>query len=259
MNTPTEFKYPRRRLIRGILKPTIDLAFRLLMDLRIEGQENIPDRGPLLIVGNHFNFIDPVAVIRALPYPPEFLGGNRNPAAPKITFLLPRLWGFYPVFRGTGSTYALRAAETVMAQDGILCIFPEGGSWAEVLRPARPGTAFIAARTGARILPIGLDGMPEVFRKLKQGEKARATIRIGKPFGPFKITGRGREKRQQLDAIGKEIMARIAELIPPERRGHFSDDPAIREAAKGTEIYPWDTMTEMDFKGGEQLKEMNEK
>jgi hypothetical protein len=31
----------------------------------------------------------------------------------------------------------------------------------------------------------------------------------------------------------------IAELIPPEKHGYYSDDPAIREAAKGTEIYPW--------------------
>ena len=36
----------------------------------------------------------------------------------------------------------------------------------------------------------------------------------------------------------------IAELIPPERRGHYSDDPAIREAAKGTEIYPWADVVE---------------
>lgn len=42
-----------------------------------------------------------------------------------------------------------------------------------------------------------------------------------------------------MDEIGHEIMRRIAELIPPEQRGHYSDDPAIREAAWGTEIYPW--------------------
>lgn len=34
-------------------------------------------------------------------------------------------------------------------------------------------------------------------------------------------------------------MHHIAELIPPEKRGHYSDDPAIREAARGTELYPW--------------------
>jgi hypothetical protein len=52
--------------------------------------------------------------------------------------------------------------------------------------------------------------------------------------------GKGRERRQHLDEIGHEMMHRIAELIPPERRGHYSDDPAIRAAAAGTEVFPWD-------------------
>jgi len=64
-------------------------------------------------------------------------------------------------------------------------------------------------------------------------------VRIGKPFGPFTVEGKGRERREQLEAIGHEIMQRIAELIPPEMRGFYSPDPAIRAAAKGTEIYPW--------------------
>jgi hypothetical protein len=52
------------------------------------------------------------------------------------------------------------------------------------------------------------------------------------------------ERRRQLEEIGHEIMRRIAQMIPPERRGHYSDDPAIRAAAAGTEIYPWATMEE---------------
>jgi hypothetical protein len=49
-------------------------------------------------------------------------------------------------------------------------------------------------------------------------------------------------------------MQHIAELIPPDRRGHFSEDPAVREAALGTEIYPWATATEESFVAGEHLK-----
>ncbi len=41
------------------------------------------------------------------------------------------------------------------------------------------------------------------------------------------------------DEIGHDIMRHIAELLPPEKRGHYSDDLAIRAAAQGTEIYPW--------------------
>jgi 1-acyl-sn-glycerol-3-phosphate acyltransferase len=242
---PREFRYPRRRVIRAVLQKLIDAALFTLTDLRIEGQENLPRGGPLLLVGNHFSFIDPVAMIRATPWPIEFVGGFQMPNAPPIVRWIPTVWGRYPVLRGTGSRYALRGAEAVLKQNGVLGIFPEAGSWATVLRPARPGAAYLAVRTGAPLLPMGFDGLTDIFPSLRKGRRARATVRIGKPFGPFDAPGRGRKRRRQLDEIGHEIMKRIAELIPPERRGFYSDDPAIREAAKGTEIFPWDQEPEV--------------
>lgn len=235
-----DFPYPRRRLARWFFKRVIHVALAVLTDLEIEGQENLPEGGPLLVVANHFSFIDPVLMIRVVPWPLEFVGGFQMPNAPTLVRGLPDLWGYYPVYRGTGSRGALRAGETVLAQDGVLGIFPEAGNWATVLRPARPGTAFLAARTKARVLPLGFEGLLDVFPKLRQGRRAKVVARIGKPFGPFEVEGRGRKRRRRLDEIGHKIMKRIAELIPPERRGHYSDDPAVRAAAQGTEIYPWD-------------------
>jgi 1-acyl-sn-glycerol-3-phosphate acyltransferase len=132
----------------------------------------------------------------------------------------------------------------VLEQNGVLGIFPEAGNWATVLRPARPGAAFLAVRTGVQILPMGFAHLNEIFPSLREGKRAHITIRIGKPFGPFHAEGRGRARRSELEAIGHKIMGRIAELIPPEKRGHYSDDPAIRAAAQGTEIYPWDESPE---------------
>ena len=235
-----EFTYPRRRVMRAFLHRVAHVALGLLTDLEVHGQENLPEGGPLLVVANHFSFIDPVLMIRVSPWPLEFVGGFELPNAPPIVRGLPKLWGYYPVFRGTGSRYALRASEAVLAQDGVLGIFPEAGNWATVLRPARPGAAFLATRTGAHLLPMGFDGLNNVFPKLRKGRRAKVVARIGKPFGPFRAEGRGRKRRRQLEEIGHEIMGRIAELIPPERRGHYAKDPAIRAAAQGTEIYPWD-------------------
>ena len=244
MTTSIDFPYPRRRFIRGVWRRMIHIAFAALTDLRIENREGFPTNEPLLLVGNHFSFIDPVAMIHASPRQVEFVGGFQNPYAPAWTRVFAESWGRYHVFRGTGARNGLRAAEAVLAQGGALGIFPEGGSWAAVLRPPRPGAAFLAARTGARLLPIGFDGFVDVFPALRKGKRARSTVRVGQPFGPFHTSGRGRERRRQLDEIGHEIMRRIAELLPPARRGHYSDDPAIREAAKGTEIYPWDNAIE---------------
>lgn len=238
-SAPTTATYPRRLVIRGILRVLIRASLGSLTRLEIIGRENLPPGGPLIVIGNHFSFIDPVAMIRACPWPLEFLAGARMPNAPRIVTWIPALWGVFPVHRGAVSRKALRSAEQVLRQNGVMGVFPEAGNWATVLRPARPGAAYLAARTGAPILPIGLDGLTEVFASVRRGRRARVTIRIGRIFGPFEAEhGRG-SRREHLDAIGERMMREIAALIPEELRGHYANDPAIRAAARGTEIYPW--------------------
>jgi len=239
----------RRRPIRFLLKQLSLPAFGLLTRLEVLGAENLPAEGPLLLVGNHFSFIDPVVFVRFSPWPIEFVGGAVNPGAPAWTRIIPFLWGYHKLYRGTGSRDALRAAEDILKHKGILAIFPEGGNWASVLRPPRPGASFLAARTEARILPVGLYGFTQVFPSLARGKRASVTVNIGKPFGPFTASGSGREHRLHLDEIGHEIMRHVAELLPPAMRGYYSDDPAIREAARGTEVYPWEDKVEGQVKG----------
>ena len=238
----------RRRPVRYLLKKLSLPAFAALSRLEILGEENLPKTGPLLLVGNHFSFIDPVAFVRLAPWPIEFVGGAETPGAPIWSRIIPFLWGYHKLYRGTGSRDALRAGEDIVKKGGILAIFPEGGSWATVLRPARPGVSFLATRSGAMILPVGLYGFTGVFPALGHLQRAKATIHIGKPFGPFTASGTGRDRRKQLDEIGHEIMRHISELLPAELRGAYSDDPAIREAARGTEIYPWADKVEGEVK-----------
>lgn len=240
-----EFPFPRRQAVRSVMRALIGAAFALLADLRIEGQENIPAEGPALLVMNHFSYLDPVLMIRVVSRPMEFMGSPIMPNAPFHVRWLAHLWGVYPVFRGTASRVALRAAEAVLAKGGLLGLAPEGGSWATVLRPPRPGAAFVATRTGAPVIPMGFDGLTELFPMLRKGRRARVTARIGKACGPFNIEGSGRERRERLDAVGHEIMRHIAALIPPERHGYYSADPALREAARGAEIYPWEHSPEL--------------
>lgn len=228
-----------RKLTRRILHFLSRPVFGLLTRLEVNGAENIPETGPLIMVGNHFSFVDPACFVRIAPWEIEFVGGAEMPHAPLAMRSIPLLWGYHPLYRGTGAKESLHAAEKILDQGGILGIFPEAGNWATVLRPARPGTAYLASRTGALLLPVGLVGMNDVFPSLKRGRRARIQINIGKPFGPFRAEGRGQKHREQLDEIGHEIMRHIAVLLPQEKRGHYSDDPAVREAAKGTEIYPW--------------------
>lgn len=239
-----EIRYPRRQFIRKILKSGIALAFSALTDIEINGKENIPAGGPLLVVANHFNFLDPLMLIHTAPWPMEFVGGAKMPNAPTSVHFLQRLFGVIPTYRGTGSRGTLKVAESILRQDGVLAIFPEGGSWATVLRPPRPGTAFLAWRTNARILPLGIDGTVKFFDKVRKGQRVKVTLNFGQAFGPFNTDSAARPGRDELEEIGHTIMRRISLLIPEDRRGFYSDNAAIREAARGTEIYPWATESE---------------
>ena len=243
--------YSLRKFLQGIARG----LFHILSRFEVEGEENFPKSGPLIVVGNHFSFLDPPAFIAVTPWPMEFIGGAVTPHAPKVVRWIPKMWGYLPVYRGTGSTYALKEAQRILSNNGVVGIFPEGGAWAEVLRPARPGAALLTAKSGARILPIGLYNFPKLFPSIRKLKRATVKVKIGKPFGPFEISGSRFNQRKQLDKIGHEIMQRIAELIPSEQGGLYSSDPKVRETSKGTEYYPWEGLREDRDKDKYHIKE----
>jgi 1-acyl-sn-glycerol-3-phosphate acyltransferase len=243
-STRQDPEYKPNRPLRRVLQFLARGALNLLTDLEIEGEENFPKSGPLIMVGNHFSFIDPAAFVSLAPWPLDFVGGAVTPHAPKIVQFIPRLWGYLPVYRGTGSNYALKEAQKILNQGGVLGIFPEGGSWAQILRPARPGAALLTAETGAPILPVGLIGLPKVFPAIRNLKRAKVKFKIGKPFGPFQISGSRYERRQQLNEIGDHIMQKIAELLPAEQAGIYSNDPKVREEAQAVAEYPWEGLRE---------------
>jgi 1-acyl-sn-glycerol-3-phosphate acyltransferase len=237
------FQYPRRRVIRWLLRAGITFAFWVLMDLKIEGKENLPQKGPYIAIGNHFHFLDPLALILAIPEPMEFVGGYTTPNAPAWTEFFRKAWGVLMIRRGASSRDGLNAAQSTLEQKGILAIFPEGGSWATVLRPPRQGTALLAMRTTAPILPVGIHGLTEVFPTLAKGHHAKVVIRIGKPFQLS--LDPALSMRDQMESAGHQMMRKVQELIPPDHHGYYSADPAVRAAAKGTEIYPWENSSEV--------------
>ena len=178
-------RFRRRYVFRRMLQWVARMILNLVADVHIEGRENFPDEGPLLMVGNHFSFIDPVVFVGITPWPVDFVGGANFPNAPKIVRWIPKIWGYLPLYRGTGATTALREAEKVLKRGGVLGIFPEGGSWATVLRPARPGAAYLSARTRAKLLPVGLDAYRKWYRRCGgSGVPASPSVLVN-PLAPF--------------------------------------------------------------------------
>ncbi len=147
------------------------------------------------------------------------------------------------VYRGTGSQLAFRAAQAVFDQRGILGIFPEGSSAVAVLRPPRPGAAFMAARAQVPILPIRNGWSHRCLPKLLS--VAQVTIRIGKPIGPFGASSRGRARRERLDEIGHIIMQLHCGSDTGGQAWSLFRRSKNQAAVRGTDLYPWDDEPEL--------------
>ncbi len=229
-------KYPRKAGRRRFLRGIIGFLIHRLGELDVEGTENFPKKGPVIIAANHFNFVDPPLLIYTTPRLVEFIGGAQRPNSPFWAKQIPKWYGFIHAFRGGYGRSTFRQSLDVLKQDGVLGIFPEGGSWATLLRPARPGLAYIAAKSGAPVIPISIIGAENLIG----GEKQPVKIIYHEPVHAPVITASGTLRRQQLDAFSEQIMARIAAGLPDEQRGMHSTCPDARAAAEAVSAYPFD-------------------
>ena len=156
-------QHPRRTISRGVLRQLSGRLIHLMADLQISGLEHVPASGPVILAANHFNFFDPPLVLYASPPRVEFIDEANRPNPPTWAQMIPLAWGFIRAHRGGFSRSAFRESLEVLAHGCVLGIFPEGGSWATLLRSARPGLVYIAEQSGAPVMPISIVGAENVI------------------------------------------------------------------------------------------------
>ena len=186
---------------------------KALFRLRVEGSENIP-AGPFILSPIHRSFIDtPIAGMvtsRRLRFMgKESLWQNR-PLGVFLTVL-----GGFPVERGTADRTALRAATDVLALGEPLVMFPEGTRrTGERIRreDMLDGPAFVAARAGVPIIPVGLGG---TVRALPVGavvpRPRRVVVVVGNPIPPPAKVG-GRVPRRAVREVTDRLYGELSDL-----------------------------------------------
>lgn len=184
-----------------------------LFKMTLEGRERIPRSGPYIIVANHVDWKDPPAIELTFRVAIRFMAKIE---AFRMFFLggLMRGIGCFPVRRGEGDRRAMVTCLQVLRAGNPLGYFPEGTrSRDRKLHRAHPGIAFLAKRSGAPILPVGLSGTPEakLFR-------SNIRVTVGEPF---QLSALGLHANATEQEVADAIMRRVAALLPEEMRGYY--------------------------------------
>ena len=179
-------------------------------DLRLEGVENVPPTGPVVLAPNHISFLDSALLMYELPRKVVFLGKADYMQSWRTRFF--RAAGMIPVDRGgRGLVSTLGVAAHVLKEGGAIGVFPEGTRSRDGrVHKGRAGAAYLAQRTNAALIPVGIIGTdavqpPGARFPAKGGE---IVIRFG---APIDMAGH-RTGASGRNAVTERLMQTIASL-----------------------------------------------
>ena len=199
------------------------LTLRTFADWEVTGRENVPSMGPLIIVANHLSNLDPPLLGASLPRRIRFLAKDTMfNGGPLVRWFLTS-YGAFPVNREGADVRAYRWALNMLANDGALVVFPEGTrSRTAQMQKAKPGVVGLVLKTKAPILPVAITGTQHMGTWLRVvNPTGRIRERVGEVFSLPDIEGR--PNREVMESLNTMIMHRVAELLPEEYRGAYSD------------------------------------
>lgn len=192
-----------------------------LFSIRVEGVEHVPPEGAFVVTINHFSNFDPIIVGTYVHRLITYVAKLELIEAPVIG-LLYRLWGAVPVRRDGMDLPALRVLLRVLRAGGLVGMFPEGTRSRDgMLHRPIAGAAYLAAKAGVPIVPVGISGT-EGFswgQRLRHG-RIPVRLRVGPVFNL--VTSGNRLNNHTLADAGDEIMRHIAALLPPKYHGAYA-------------------------------------
>jgi 1-acyl-sn-glycerol-3-phosphate acyltransferase len=177
------------------------LIVSLVYRLRPTGVENIPDKGPAVVVCNHVSYMDPIILSGSIRRPMRFVMWYRIWQIPLLNFFFKTMKAIPIAGAREDETIMDEAFETVdaeLAAGNLVCIFPEGGITrdGEIAR-FRPGIEKIIARRPVPVVPVALGRLwgswfsrrrDGGLRKIPGRLFARVSVSVGKPVRPEEVT-----------------------------------------------------------------------
>ena len=215
-----------RRLLYFVCVKLIRLFLVVFCRWQVTGRGNVPCIGGTIIAPNHISYLDPPVAGSAFDRQIFFMAKAELFEVPFLGWLI-RQYGAFPVRRGVADRVALRQAERLLCAGEAVMVFPEGTRSADGrLMPSELGIAMLALRTGATVLPIGVDGtdraMPMHSLVIRP---ARVRIRIGPPLRFDDLHRGGPLNREVVEEAARRITAALVPLLPAWRTARIRQSP----------------------------------
>jgi 1-acyl-sn-glycerol-3-phosphate acyltransferase len=211
-----QMRYPLYQTALHKLAVTILSAFfRLAMKLEVDGLDNLPKDGGVVVAANHLTSFDIFPLQIALPRPIFYMGKAELFKNPLVHFLF-RNMGAFPVYRGERDEWAIAHAQQVLEAGQVLGMFPEGTrSHGHGLRVAKTGAARLAIATNSPVVPVAVDGSQRFFRRFPH--RTRVMVRICEPVHP--------EPDEMPLELTDRFMFRLAQNLPVDLKGVYTEKP----------------------------------
>lgn len=175
---------------------------------KIYGVENVPQTGGLVIVSNHASYFDPPIVSNCVCRPVAYMAKEELFKIPVLAQAI-KLYGAYPVSRGTADRGAIRYALEYLENGWAVGVFLEGTRTSDGrIHDPKRGAALLAAKAKVPLLPVSLWGSEKIVQPgTPIPRKVPLTIRIGKLIATPSSTS-----KEELEAITRQCAEAINRL-----------------------------------------------
>jgi 1-acyl-sn-glycerol-3-phosphate acyltransferase len=226
-----------------VFKALLSPILRLLFKVRVEGIENIPATGPVILASNHHSFSDSIFLPMVLKRRVTFVAKAEYFEQKKTAWFF-TMMGQIPIKRGGGSASerALEAAREVLQAGGVFGIYPEGTRSPDGrLYKGKTGFARLALETGAPICAVAMIGTREAqpIGQVKPNFFTPITIKISKPMHFERLRQRADDPmvaRQMTDEVMFELCSlsgqEYVNQYAPKKASRTEDAPSDQAPAK---------------------------
>jgi 1-acyl-sn-glycerol-3-phosphate acyltransferase len=201
-------------ILYRVVRALVVAICRLLFRETFEGTENVPSDRPFVLAPVHRSFLDFALVAGVTKRRMRYMGKAELWKFPLGGSFLEAL-GAFPVHRGAADREALNTSISVIEGGEPLVLFPEGTrQHGPVIEPLFEGAAYVAARTGVPIVPVGIGGSERAMQKGKRLPRpVKVHVVVGTPIEPPARSASGRVSRRAVHDLTEQLRVELQRLF----------------------------------------------